>query len=157
MATTKIQTVYSQIARYCSYQERTEKEVQVKLQALGITQAMEQHQLIQTLKNEKFLDDERYVASFIRGRLVHKYWGKRKLQLALASKGIDTALIQKGLAAINDDDYMQGLRKVAVCKIQALAGKDYKQQKLTNYLLQKGYEPDLVSQMVQELIVARPT
>ncbi|MEL6606847.1 MAG: hypothetical protein AAFP88_01180, partial [Bacteroidota bacterium] len=57
---------YEKATRYCSYQDRTEKEVRTKLRALGVMQEAEVAQLIQTLKAEKFLDEERYVASLDR-------------------------------------------------------------------------------------------
>jgi len=63
-------------------------------------------------------------------------------------------LIQKGLAAIATTDYLQTLGDVAERKEKSLAGATpiQKRQKLTNYLLQKGYEPDLVCQTVQALV-----
>ena len=145
--------VYQQAARYCSYQERTTQETKAKLQTLGATPE-EVEQLIQQLKEERFLDEERYVEAFIRGKFLGKHWGKRKLLVALTKKGLDPALIQQGLDAIEEADYLQTLRRVAHRKKQLLAGEDYTQikRKLTNYLLQKGYEPDLVYQTVQELI-----
>ena len=154
MAIAQAHPAYQKAARYCSYQDRTEKEVRAKLSALGVTQETETEQLIQALKAKKLLDEERYVASFIRGRVVGKHWGKRKLQRALASQGVGATLIQKGLAALDDADYLRGLREVAERKKQALAGTppQQEQQKLTNYLLQKGYEPALVDQTVQELV-----
>ena len=82
-----------------------------------------------------------------------KKWGKRKLLAALTAKGLDRALIQKGLATIEPTDYLQRLRHVAERKKQTLTGANAMQtrQKLTNYLLQKGYEPDLVTQTVKEI------
>ena len=149
-----IHPAYEKAARYCSYQDRTEKEVRSKLRTLGVTQEAEVVQLIQALKTEKFLDEERYVASFVRGRLIGKQWGKRKIRLALVGKGVEPALIDKELAVIEDADYLQTLQEVATKKKQGLAGKSPRQdqQKLTNYLLQKGYEPDLVYQIAQELV-----
>ncbi|MEM9416807.1 MAG: RecX family transcriptional regulator [Bacteroidota bacterium] len=151
MSIAQAHPAYPKAARYCSYQDRTEKEVRVKLHALGVTQETAVEELMQALRAEKFLDEERYVASFIRGRIVGKQWGRRKIQRALASKGVAEMLIRQGLAAIDEAAYLQGLRTVAERKKQVLADKDPRQQKLTNYLLQKGYEPDLVYQIVQEL------
>ena len=140
---------------YCGYQERTEKEVHAKLRTWGVAQEKVVH-IIQILKAENFLNDERYVASFIRGKLRDKRWGKRKLLAVLTEKGLDPILIQEGLAAIEDMDYLQNLHYVADRKKRALVGVTSAQarQKLTNYLLQKGYEPDLVIQVVQETIVS---
>lgn len=138
--------------RYCSYQERTEQEVRKKLQALGMAQ--KEDQLIQVLKEENFLNEERYVAAFISGKFQSKHWGKRRISLALTQKGVDPALIHKGLDAIEAADYLQCIRKVAEKKKKLLVAKDPMQveQRLSSYLLQKGYEPDLVQQTVQGLL-----
>lgn len=154
MAITEIRQAYEKVARYCGYQDRTEKEVRAKLHSLGITQEEELVQLIETLKTEKFLDEERYVSAFVRGRLIGKQWGKCKIQLALVSKGIAPDLICRKLAAIEDADYLHTLQEIAIRKKQTFTGEDLRKdkQKLTNYLLQKGYEPDLVYPIVQELV-----
>ena len=86
---------------------------------------------------------------------MRKQWGKRKIKTALIEKGLNETMIQKGLAMIETTDYLQCLRYVANRKKKSLAGATAIQvrQKLTNHLLQKGYEPDLVRQIVQELTV----
>jgi len=65
-------TFYQKAAHYCGYQERTEKEVQEKLRAWGVAQKEVEH-MIQALKADHFLDEERYVEAFIRS----KYLGKQ--------------------------------------------------------------------------------
>ncbi len=146
-------THYQKAVRYCAYQERTEKEVQEKLRAWGVKQDEITH-IIRTLKQDRFLDEERYVTAFVRGKLLAKKWGKRKLWAVLMERGISQALIQKGLAVIEDTDYIQSLHHVAKQKKQSLADITSMQarQKLINYLLQKGYESDLVIRTVQEMI-----
>ena len=147
-------SLYRKAAHYCGYQERTEKEVQEKLRVWGVAQE-EVARIIQTLKADRFLDEGRYLEAFIRGKFLGKQWGKRKLLAALSKKGLDQVLIQKGLDTIETPDYLQTLRYVADRKIASLAEATsmQKRQKLTNYLLQKGYEPDLVCQTVQERVV----
>lgn len=153
MASNQEETHYQKAARYCAYQERTEKEVQEKLRAWGVKQD-EKTYIIRTLKEDRFLDEERYVTAFIRGKFLTKKWGKRKLWAALVEKGINQTLIQKGLATIKDTDYIQSLYHVAKQKKQSLVGVTSMQerQKLINYLLQKGYESDLVIPTVQEIV-----
>jgi regulatory protein len=153
MATDQEDVIYRKAARYCGYQERTEKEVQEKLRAWGVEQKSEEERIIKALRVNRFLDEERYVEAFIRGKFSGKQWGKRKLLAALGKKGLSQALIQQGLAAIETTDYLQTLHRVADRKKKSLAGATsiQKRQKLTNYLLQKGYEPDLVCQTVQEI------
>jgi regulatory protein len=145
-------TVYKKAASYCDYQERTEKEVKEKLLAWGVESKEEGARIIQALRADNFLNEERYVEAFIRGKFLGKQWGKRKMFDALTKKGLDPALIQKGLATIEPTDYLQQLRYIADQKKKSLAGATSLQrtQKLANYLLQKGYELDLVTQTVKE-------
>ncbi len=145
--------LYQKAAHYCGYQERTKKEIQNKLRAWGVEKKVEER-IIQTLKADHFLDERRYVEAFIRGKFLGKKWGKRKISTALTEKGFDQALIQQGVAGIENADYLQSLRYLADRKKQVLAGVSSLQarEKLTNYLLRKGYEPDLVIQTVKEII-----
>ncbi|MHA7877348.1 MAG: regulatory protein RecX [Bacteroidota bacterium] len=154
MALDKEDTHYQRAAYYCSYQERTEKEVREKLHAWGVTQKEATH-IVHALKQDRFLDEERYIEAFVRGKFLAKKWGKRKLWATLINKGLDRTLIQKELSTIDDSDYLRSLRQVAEKKKQLLVGITAKQatQKLTNYLLQKGYEPNLVIPTVQEMII----
>ena len=146
--------MYQKAARYCSYQERTEKEVRDKLRALGVQDLAAEEALVQALKADRFLDEARYVAAFVRGKLALKQWGKRKIRAALTQKGLDPALVQAGLATIAAADYRQALQTVAARKRAQLPGIHLRQdqQKLTHYLLQKGYEPELVHEVVQALL-----
>jgi regulatory protein len=157
MTPSEEKTVYQKAAHYCSYQERTEKEVREKLCTLGVESEVGINKIIQALKGECFLDEERYVAAFVRGKFFIKKWGKRKIRAALAKKELDQGLIQKGLEEIQDVDYRQTLYELAVQKQRQLARQHLSQdqQKLSNYLLQKGYEPDIVYQVVQRLLKER--
>ena len=148
------EVLYQKIACYCSYQERTKKEVMQKLHALGLSSEEVATQMIERLVQERFLDEERYVTAFIRGKFLHKRWGKRKLMAALAQKGISTEYIQAGLATISMTEYRQVIRDLAVQKKQTLLDMDtyQAQQKLTRYLLQKGFELEVVRPIVEELL-----
>jgi regulatory protein len=152
MISDKEDILYQKATHYCGYQERTEKEVRGKLRTWGVETKAEER-IIQILKADHFLDEERYVEAFIRGKFLGKQWGKRKILDALTEKGLDQALIQKGIATIEPADYLRHLCYLAERKKQSLAGTPLIQarQKLMNYLLQKGYEPDLVIKTVQDL------
>ena len=154
MATSQEDVLYQKASHYCSYQERTEKEVQEKLYTWGVTKKSVIACIIQALKADRFLDEERYVVAFIRSKFLGKQWGKIKIRTMLTKKGLDQSLIQKGFLMITDADYLQSLRHIAERKKQLLDGATQiqKQQKLIRYLLQKGYEPSLVHQVVQTTI-----
>lgn len=124
------------------------------MHALGLGDGQVIAQIMQRLAREGFLDEERYVAAFVRGKFLNRGWGKRKLAAMLAQKGISAQHIQAGLAMISTDDYRQVVYNLAVQKKQQLLSMDVyqAQQRLTRYLLQKGYELDVVRPIVEELL-----
>jgi regulatory protein len=148
--------IYQKAQRYCSYQERTCKEVREKLRAWGIIQPEIIERILQMLTEQHFLDEQRYVEAFIRGKFVSRRWGKKKLSMALTQKGLAPSVIQQGLDAITPEDYRETLRYVAHRKQQSLLGMPFTQQKrkLRSYLLQKGYETDLIGTVLSEIEIA---
>jgi regulatory protein len=82
-----------------------------------------------------------------------KDWGRKKIYHALKEKGVSEYNIKKAMKEIDDEDYKQLLRELAEKKHASLKGEQYlvRKKKTIDYLLQKGYEPDLVMKAVNEL------
>ena len=103
--------ILSKIERYCAYQDRCTQEVLTKLRSWQIEE-QEQRQVLQILKNDGFIDDERYVQSFIRGKINAKQWGVQKIRLGLLQKGISKELIDKYIEEINPQQYTDNIQTV---------------------------------------------
>lgn len=155
MALTEHNQVYQlakqKAARYCSYQERTIAEVKNKLLSWGITDPIQANKLIQALQAENFLDEQRYIAAFVQGRFSIKKWGKRKIYYALLKKNIDQAAIQQGLQRIGETEYLETIQQLVLQKKKSLATTEpaLAHKKIIHYLLQKGYELELIQQALQ--------
>ena len=64
----------AKLQRYCAYQDRCHKEVAQKLRDMQmIPQAKEQ--IIMTLIEENFLNEELFAMAFVRGKFKIKKWG----------------------------------------------------------------------------------
>lgn len=144
---------YRRITRYCAYQERTEKEVRGKLRALGIREEADYATFIKRLQDDAYLDENRYVALFVSSKLRNNRWGKRKISAVLAEKGLSPEQIATGLSFISDENYRAMLWHVAEQKKALISGRELrkKRQQLINYLVQKGYEYNLINEVIQEL------
>ena len=94
--------ILSKIERYCAYQDRCTQEVVTKLRSWKIEE-QELRQVLQILKNDGFIDDERYVQSYIRGKINTKQWGMQKIRMGLLQKGISKNLIDKYIEDINPE------------------------------------------------------
>jgi regulatory protein len=147
------------LAHYCSYQERTIAEVENKLQEYTNLSPTDITQIIQELIQEKFLDERRYVISFVRGKFYIKKWGKNKITHALKIKKLDTKLIQEALEEIPDEAYQDTVKELLLKKKDTFreTNKPILQKKLINYLLQKGYEIELIREHVEKILYQKTT
>ena len=140
------------IKSYCSYQERSHKEVKEKLYTFGLFKA-EADEIIANLIEDNYLNEERFARQFAGGKFRMKQWGRKKIMYELQQKGIDKLNIKLGLKEIDDEQYASVLQKLAERKWMELSGEQYivRQAKIYAYLLQKGYEPALISDTISKL------
>ena len=139
------------LKHYCAYQERCHSEVKAKLYQLGVWK-QEHDEIISTLIEENYLNEERFAMAFARGRFRMKQWGRVKIKYELKQKQVSDYCIKKGLKEIDEADYEKTLQKLAREKWSAVKSEQnifIKLRKTQDYLLQKGYEYDLVKQVLQ--------
>ena len=140
------------IKYYCAYQERSHSQVRTKLIALKVY-GLELENMMTTLIEENFLNEERFACSIARGKFYYKKWGKNKIIQTLKLHKVSAYLIKKALKEIDADDYDKMLETLAEKKLETLKSeknKFKKMNKLKNYLLQKGYESDLIMDVIKK-------
>ncbi|MDO6392366.1 regulatory protein RecX [Pontibacter sp. BT731] len=139
-------------AAYCAYQERTQQEVRTKLYTYGL-EPDDVEEIIVRLGQEKMLDEERYAQAYVRGKYGLKKWGRRKIVQGLKAKGISEYCIKQGLKEIDYDVYEQNLQQLLEKKNATEKEKNpfARRQKLSYYLMSKGYESDLVQDAIKKL------
>jgi regulatory protein len=149
---TKEQAI-QKLKQYCAYQERSHSEVQQKLWDLGVWRS--QHdEIISALIEEDYLNEERFAKQFAGGKFRMKEWGRKKIWYALKEKKVSDYNIKKAMKEIDEEVYRKKLAELAEEKYAALKGEQYlvRKKKTQDYLLQKGYEPELVSAALTKLI-----
>ncbi|HET6990599.1 MAG TPA: regulatory protein RecX, partial [Bacteroidia bacterium] len=130
---------------YCAYQERCQQEMRDKLYSWGLHgDAVEN--VIAGLISKNFLNEERFAKAFSGGKFRIKKWGRVKIRMELKRRKLSEYCIKKGLAEIDEDDYLKTLKKVAEEKAKAVKEKDAqkKKYKVMSYLLSRGFESDLI-------------
>jgi len=140
----------TKIKHYCAYQERSHKEVMGKLYNLGLHKN-EAELLLSQLIEEGYLIEERFAIQFAGGKFRIKQWGKKKIEQGLKEKQVSSYCIKKAIAQIDDADYHKTLQHLSTKKWEQLKGEKnifIKKRKLQDYLLQKGYEYELVKEVV---------
>ena len=140
------------LKNYCTYQERSHYEVKQKLYELGV-KINDHDEIIASLIDEDYLNEERFAIQFAGGKFRMKQWGKKKILYALREKKVSDYSIKKALAEINEDDYATTLKKLAEEKYNLLKDDQHleRKKKTIDYLIQKGYEYDIVNTVLSTL------
>ena len=141
------------IKQYCAYQERSHSEIKDKLYGFGLRKN-EVEEILATLIEENYCSEERFAEQFAGGKFRMKQWGRIKIRRALQEKRVSEFCIKKALLQIDGDEYEKTIRKLAEAKWKSLSRERnifMKMAKARDYLLQKGFESDLVTQAISEL------
>ena len=137
---------------YCTYQERSQQEVRNKLYEWGL-HTMVVENIISGLITDNFLNEERFAKAYTQGKFRQKGWGKIKIKQGLKFKKVPDVLIKKALKTIGDDEYLLMLQKILNKKEGALSEKDpnKRKYKLQQYAMNRGYEGDIVTDILKGL------
>jgi len=142
--------VLQKLRPYCGYQERCKSEVKSKLYELGISEK-EHDEIILSLIEENCLDERRFAVAYAGGKFRMKQWGRIKIKHALQQKQVNGNNIKEALNQIREKEYLAVLKQTAKEKYAELKNEQYlnRKKKTIDYLIQKGYEPELVSEIVK--------
>ena len=142
------------MARYCSYQDRSQYEVEQKLNDYYLPVGV-RNKILDFLVDEKFLDEDRFVKSFVRSRFKQKKWGRRKIVSHLRVRKITQSKIELGMKEIPESEYRELVHQLASKKHRELQLKSLDQLKekarILNFLAQKGFENEYVYEAVNAL------
>lgn len=131
--------------QYCAYQDRCHKEVEQKLNKLGMYEEAKAH-IFAKLIEDDFLNEERFAKSYARGKFRVKKWGKLRIVRELKFRQISQYNINTALKEINEEDYLKTISELVNYKFKLL-GKDKSnasKQKIYQYLAYRGYENQLI-------------
>ncbi|MGH2553197.1 MAG: regulatory protein RecX [Chitinophagaceae bacterium] len=131
---------------YCAYQERCHSDVKDKLYKLGVWKK-DHDEIIATLIEENYLNEEKFAIAFAGGKFRINYWGRMKIKYALKLKQVSDYSIKKALKQIDEETYKQVINKLAIEKYASLKSEQYlvRKKKTMDYLIGRGYEPELVN------------
>lgn len=141
------------IRHYCGYQERSHQEVKEKLYGYSLRK-QEVEEILSTLIEDNYLNEERFAIHFAGGKFRMKQWGRVKIIQALKEKRVSTYCIRKAMEQIDEDAYQKLMLKLAEKKWTTLKkekNRFVKLQKTKNFLLQRGFEANYVSGVLKQL------
>jgi regulatory protein len=130
---------------YCAYQERSQEEVRQKLREWQL-ESHDAEQLISTLIEENFINEERFALAYAGGKHRMKQWGRYKIKQGLKLKGVSEPLIKRALQQLDEEEYRKILEELLRREADHLKEKDpfKRQHKLMQLGLRKGYEQEVI-------------
>ena len=151
----KIYTIHEikdKMAKYCLYQDRCHWEVEKKMREFDLIPEAKDEILFKLI-DYGFLNEERFVHSFVRGKVNQKMWGRNRLRQELKLRKIDQKMIDNALKKeIDADKYWSNLLHLTRKKFNLLASEREsfkKTNKVKAYLAYKGYEFDLMNDAIE--------
>jgi regulatory protein len=143
----------SLITRYCSKEERCVNDARNRLSQFGLSD-IDIDQIIEYLKSEKYVDDQRYANAFVNDKFRFNKWGKYKIKMHLKQKCISEETISNAFASISPDDYRDLLANEIKKKLSTLpkTSKFETKGKLYRFAAQRGFENDLINDILNDLL-----
>jgi len=139
------------LKHYCAYQERSHSEVREKLYNLGVWKK-DHDEIIASLIEQNYLNEERFATAFAGGKFRIKQWGRVKIRYELKQRQVSDYSIKKALRQIQEQEYLETLQKLADEKYNSLKDEQWlvRKKKTINYLVAKGYEPDMIASVINK-------
>mgnify|MGYP000439311943 CR=1 FL=1 len=148
-----IEEIKKKLEQYCVYQDRCHKEIERKIREYKLIPEARELILLHLLQ-ENFLNEERFSKSYARGKFRIKKWGKQRIVRELKFRDISAYNIKTALKEIEDDAYLKTIYEITERRNEVITEvNQYKRKKkLTDFLLRKGYETDLIFKTVKDIL-----
>lgn len=143
---------YLRLATLCARCEQAEGDIRKKLREWGIASS-DTDAIISRLKQERYLDNERYARAYCRDKLRFNGWGRIKIAFMLKGKGIEQEFIDAALAQIDEEQYVNILNEALEAKARSLKDKEPQQARasLLRFAASRGFESNLIFPAVSRL------
>lgn len=144
---------YLRLATLCARCEQAEGDLRKKLHDWGIDSS-ESNAIIERLKQERYLDNERFARAYCRDKLSFNGWGRLKMAFMLKSKGVEQEIIDNVLGNIDNKQYLDILNNALKAKAKSLTHKQNEQKRvsLLRFAASRGFEPGIIYQAVDDIL-----
>lgn len=126
----------------CVRSEQCEFEVERKMFNWGIN-TTDRNEIISVLREERFIDNERFAKSYANDKAKFSCWGPYKIKMELSKRRINSAIINKVVSEIENEIWKNAILKCVRSKSRNLdirgEGGKGNREKIYRYLLGRGF------------------
>lgn len=128
---------------YISFQVRTQKQVYDYLKKHDLENTIIQ-KIIEELIKENWINDQKYVESFLRQNMTNGDKGPQLIKQKLMQKGISDKIIEKVISEVEFYPIAEKVALKMISRYQDKLPRKALQDKLTQLLINKGFSYDMV-------------
>lgn len=140
------------LEKYCAYQDRCHQEIERKLWDMSMIPEARELILLHLMQHD-FLNEERFARNFARGKFRIKKWGRQRIKRELKLREISDYNIKAGMSEIPAEEYDEVFAALSRKKFLEVREDNVlkKRKKVADYLLRKGFESNIVYEILREL------
>jgi regulatory protein len=136
------------LQRLCSKSERCISDVKKKLNEWKVQE--DQEEIISSLVDMKYIDEQRFSNAFVHDKCTFSKWGRYKIKYHLCSKRISDEIIDKALTTIDDQAYTEMVFAELSKKWNNVKLPEKRRNALFSFSAQRGYEQELIYRWIDE-------
>ena len=146
-------TALNTARRLCSRREYSTSQIRDRLSTAGMDDR-QTARIIQTLKEEHFLDDARYLRSFVQDKWRFGHWGRMKIFHALRMQGFAEEDVQTAWSEVDTGAYAAMVQSELEKKYRTLKRTPAfeARQKLLRFGAGRGYDIALMSGLADKIV-----
>ena len=126
----------TKVFKYITYKKRTEHEVRKKFRGQIEEEMLEE--IIEYLKEAKYLDDSEYIERQVNEYINLKTMSIKEIEFKLYSKGLDRKLIEQYID--NNYEKLKEYENRCIEKIKEKKSETMTEEQIAQYLYKKGYK-----------------
>ena len=141
------------LERQCAMTEYAIADIKQKVYKAGLDGGAA-NRIANKLVEDGYVNEDRYIRAFVHDKFAFNRWGRRKIELALAQKGIRGERVEEELSAIDEELYESVLVELLRSKDKSIAANDNRQrvQKLLGFAVARGFEPYLAMRVISNMV-----
>lgn len=147
--------VTDRMRRLCSRREYCRSDIMSKVVDALDGDREQAAKIVETLVNEKYIDDLRYASAFARDKSSIAGWGETKIRYMLSAKGISREVVTQALEEIDDSRARTRLEKLLENKLKTLKDDPQCRLKMLRFALGRGYGYDEAAEALDSLMNER--
>ena len=144
--------VLDRLRTLCSRREYCRSDIMKKAMTSLDGDKAAAEKIVETLVNEKFIDELRYSSAFARDKSSLAGWGETKIRYMLSSRGVPREVICQALEEIDEGKASDRLEKLMTNKLKSLKDDPQCRLKMLRFALGRGYDYEIVSSLLDRMM-----